>query len=269
MDRIDARLTDVETTHRVVIGWAIESGSRAWGFPSPDRDYDCRFLYLHTPDGYLTPWLPRDVIETPLDRVYDVNGWDLRKAIDLMVRGNATVSEWLRSPIVYRGDPDFRDLLLDLADQVAEPELIARHYAHLGQLQWERLGSPDPDAPVRLKGIFYCLRPAAALRWMRCHPGQAVPPMRLQTLLEESDTPAGVMEAVAALVALKAATREFGTGRFPPVLHPFVLAELTSPDLPGPGDRSHDLQRRRTIAAETFRTAITEFASTHRFPPQE
>ena len=259
VSRIDARLTGVETDHHVVIGWAVESGSRAWGFPSPDSDYDCRFLYLRPADAYLSPWLPRDVIETPLDHVYDVNGWDLRKAVDLMVRGNATVTEWLRSPIVYRGEPAFRDLMLNLADQVTEPALIARHYAHVGQLQWDRLGAGDPDRPVRLKGVFYCLRPAAALRWMRSHPGQVAPPMRLQTLLEESEAAPDVLAAVGELVAVKGRTRELGAGRLPPILRTFVLDELTAPDFEGTGDRRHDLDRSRAIAAETFRTAVTRF----------
>jgi len=256
---IDARLTGVEADRRVVIGWAVESGSRAWGFPSPDSDYDCRFLYVHPADAYLSPWLPRDVIETPLDHVYDVNGWDLRKAVHLMVRGNATGTEWLRSPIVYRGAPAFRDLLLDLADQVAEPALIARHYAHVGRRQWDRLGADDPDAPVSLKGVFYSLRPAAALRWMRSHPDEAVPPMRLQALLEESEAPADVVVAAGELVAVKARTRELGTGRFPPVLRAFVLAELSAADLAGTGARRHDLERSRALAAEAFRTAVVRF----------
>jgi predicted nucleotidyltransferase len=257
--RIDARLTGVEADHQVLIGWAVESGSRAWGFPSPDSDYDCRFLYVRPAQAYLSPWLPRDVIETPLDHVYDVNGWDVRKAVDLMVRGNATVTEWLRSPIVYRGEPAFRDLLLELAEQVAEPDLIARHYAHLGRLQWDRLGADDPDVPVRLKGVFYCLRPAAALRWMRTHSGQGVPPMRLQTLLEEAEAPADVVAAVDELVDVKARTRELGTNWFPPVLRAFVLAELTAADLAATGDRRHDLERSRAIATEAFRTVVTRF----------
>ena len=258
--RIDDRLSGVESDHDVVIGWAVECGSRAWGFPSPDSDYDCRFLYVRPAPAYLSPWLPRDVIETPLDHVYDVNGWDLRKAVALMVRGNATAVEWLRSPIVYRGEPVFRDLLLALADQVAEPALIARHYAHVGRGQWDRIGAGDPDAPVRLKGVFYCLRPAAALRWMRVHPGRAVAPMRLQALLAESDVPADVVAAVDELVAVKAGTRELGTARFPPVLRAFVAAELAATDLPGAGERRHDVERSRALAAETFRAAIDRFA---------
>jgi predicted nucleotidyltransferase len=83
--------------------------------------------------------------------------------------------------------------------------------------------------------------------------------MRLQTLLEESEIPPDVVAAVSELVDLKARTRELGTGRFPPVLRSFVVAELTAADLAGTGDRRHDLERSRAFAAETFRTAVTRF----------
>lgn len=105
VEQIDARLDDIEVDDRVAIAWAIESGSRAWGFPSPDSDYDCRFLFVRQVDDYLSPWVRRDVIETPLEGDLDVNGWDLGKAIKLLLKGNAVVIEWLTSPIAYRGDP--------------------------------------------------------------------------------------------------------------------------------------------------------------------
>jgi uncharacterized protein len=148
--------------------------------------------------------------------------------------------------------PAFRDLLMDLAGQVAEPALIARHYAHVGRLQWDRLGAGDPDVPVRLKGVFYCLRPAAVLRWMRSHPGRVIPPMRLQTLLEESQAPADIVEATGELVDLKARTRELGTGRFAPVLRAFIAAELTAAHWAETLDRRHDIEHSRAIAARTF-----------------
>ncbi len=153
---IDGRLARLQSDLGVTIPWAIESGSRAWGFPSPDSDYDCRFLYVRRRDDYLSLWPSRDVIETPLDKVFDVNGWDLAKTVRLAVNGNATVGEWLRSPIVYAGDEAFRDRLLAFVASVADRGRIGRHYLHVAARQYER--------EITLKRFFYVLRTAASLR---------------------------------------------------------------------------------------------------------
>ena len=50
---IAERLAAIERTYDVRLLFAIESGSRAWGFPSPDSDYDVRFVYIHRPEWYL------------------------------------------------------------------------------------------------------------------------------------------------------------------------------------------------------------------------
>src|SRR3569832_2200251 len=94
VSEVRRRLDDVRASG-VRILLAIESGSRAWGFPSPDSDYDCRFLYLRKTGDYLALFPQRDVIETPLDGEMDVHGWDLQKALKLLLRGNAVVIEWL------------------------------------------------------------------------------------------------------------------------------------------------------------------------------
>lgn len=137
------------------------------------------------------------MIDTPLDKVFDVNGWDLAKALRLLVKGNGTLTEWLRSPIVYRGDPVFRDEFLALAEQVTDRALLGRHYRHVGLQHFatERLS---------LKRFFYALRPAAVLHWLDAHPDRAVPPMELMAALEDGDAPAEVRAASADLVALKA-----------------------------------------------------------------
>lgn len=216
---IDARLSGVESAEGVVIPWAIESGSRAWGFPSPDSDYDCRFFFVRPRDAYVALWPERDVIETPLDKIYDVNGWDLAKALRLLAKGNATVTEWLRSPIVYSGDPAFRDGMLELAASVHDTALVGRHYLHVGTQQIEKYG----DA-VTLKRVFYALRPAATLRWMRMNSG--VPPMNLGTLLAECEPPADTAADIAQLIELKAVTREIGTGTVATSILRFIDDEL-------------------------------------------
>lgn len=215
---IDRRLATVAAEHRVRIPWAIESGSRAWGFPSPDSDYDCRFLFVRDRDGYLSLWPARDVIETPLDKTFDVNGWDLAKALRLIAKGNATAIEWLRSPIVYAGEPSFRDDVLSFAAAVVERAAVGRHYLHVARHQ--------QAGPASLKRFFYVLRPAAALRWLADHPDDAVPPMDLPTLLSESTAEPAVTDAATELIALKSVTREMGAGAAPRVLERFVAAEL-------------------------------------------
>lgn len=223
VERIGDRLDGVESDHRVRIPWAIESGSRAWGFPSPDSDYDCRFFYVRSEDAYLTPWLPRDVIETPLDAVYDVNGWDVRKAVELLARGNAVVVEWLRSPHVYRGDARFQADLLALAEKIADRPAVGRHYTHVCQGQWERYGQ---QTEMSLKRLFYSLRPAACIRWLEAHPGAAAPPMELRVLLEQSGAKPAVVRLVEELVDLKSRTREMGVGQVPAELAAYVVGAL-------------------------------------------
>lgn len=224
VEQIDARLGRVEADEGATLLLAIESGSRAWGFPSPDSDYDCRFLFVRQMDDYLSPWQKRDVIETPLDKIFDVNGWELGKALKLLLKGNAVVIEWLSSPVVYRGDSVFRDAFLALAKAHADRQMIGRHYLHLGERQ-RRVYFPD-GLTVPLKKLFYALRPAAALRWLRLNPEAAVAPMHFPTLMAECEPPAEVRRIVDELLALKAVTHELGDGPLPPPIAAFMDQEF-------------------------------------------
>lgn len=247
---IDSRLAGLG----VSVPWAIESGSRAWGFPSPDSDYDCRFIFVRPLASYLGPWHERDVIETPLDKIFDVNGWDLIKAVRLLLKGNAVVVEWLRSPIVYTGDAEFRAELLELAEQVSNRSLIGRHYLHVGRNQWK------PGATeMSLKKIFYSVRPAAVLRWMSDHPDGVTPPMNLQELLAQTDIPSDTLTELSELLARKAVTREIGRGPVPPAIARFVNAEYEQAF-----DRYEHVDGRvsddaRAVASSYFRTAVEKY----------
>ena len=57
----------------------MESGSRAWGFASPDSDYDVRFIYAHDIEWYLKLEKKRYVLELELNDTYDINGWDKKR----------------------------------------------------------------------------------------------------------------------------------------------------------------------------------------------
>ncbi|GGB49760.1 hypothetical protein GCM10011505_33550 [Tistrella bauzanensis] len=252
--QIDRRLDALCSDHRVTIPLAIESGSRAWGFPSPDSDYDCRFVYVRSLDQYLTPWPPRDVIETPLDAIFDVNGWDLGKALHLLVKGNAVILEWLMSPVIYRGDNRFRQAFLDLAERHANPALIARHYLHLGEHQ--RATAFGDGRSVPQKKIFYALRPAMALRWLRLHPQAQFPPMQFQTLMSEGEVPAEVRAVAEALLARKTVSHELGSAPLDPVIGAFIDSEFTRARTYFPGERVAMPAEAKEDAAAFFHATV-------------
>jgi predicted nucleotidyltransferase len=252
---IDRRLREIREEHGVAIGLAIESGSRAWGFPSPDSDYDCRFIFVRARDDYLSPWQKRDVIETPIEDDLDIAGWDLAKALKLMLKGNAVAIEWLMSPIVYDGDSRFAEALAQLARRHADRKAIARHYLHLGRRQRSTYFADGKD--VQLKKLFYALRPAAALRWLRLHPEAAVAPMHFPTLMLQCDAPADVRELTDLLIAKKAVTRELGSAPLPAPIERFVDEEFAIADETLP-PRSVRLSPEGKAAAEILFREWTE-----------
>src|SRR5262249_55967652 len=117
-ERILAELEGMKQREGVRILFAIESGSRAWGFPSPDSDYDVRFVYAHPADWYLTIAPGRDVIELPMEDALDINGWDIRKTLGLLLKPNPVALEWLSSPIRYEWDAAVCQRLIDFSKKV-------------------------------------------------------------------------------------------------------------------------------------------------------
>ena len=251
---VDAQLEKIEREHKVSLPLVIESGSRAWGFPSPDSDYDCRFIFVRPEDDYLSLRSRRDVIEVPLNGELDINGWDLAKALRLMLKGNAVVLEWLSSPIAYRCEPEFRASFLALARDCTNRRLIGRHYLHLGERQ-RRTYFRDAKS-VALKKLFYALRPAAAIRWLRLHADEAVPPMHFPTLLAECEPSPDVAAISAELIARKAETRELGTGPLPEAIATFIEQEFAAARLTFGSEPVPVTQEALGQAEDFFRKAV-------------
>ena len=227
---IAQRLGAVEAAHGARLLMAVESGSRAWGFPSPDSDYDVRFLYVRPRDWYLSLVPGRDVIEHPIVDEIDLNGWDVRKALGLLLKSNAVVSEWMLSPIRYLADDPFIGRLAALADDLLNPRALAYHYARSGRMAANRWLDGADDVPV--KKYFYALRPALAIRVIRLNPGLR-PPMNLQALIAGSDLPDVLVEQINALVTAKARTNEQANGARLPEIDALIRDELgRADDLP-------------------------------------
>jgi predicted nucleotidyltransferase len=204
--QIERKLARIADDEGVRILLAVESGSRAWGFHSPDSDYDVRFLYARPVTDYLGLVPPRDVIERPIDADdLDVGGWDVAKALKLVARGNAVVSEWLSSPIIYAEVPEFRPLFEPLARDWQTLHGDVAHYYGLARRQWGSF--IEGRSEVRLKKYFYVIRPAVTLHWLReGHGGQ--PPMNLPQLLRDVRLPDATAQALVDLQARKQAAGE-------------------------------------------------------------
>ena len=219
---IEACLSAIEAEHGVRVLYACESGSRGWGFASPDSDYDVRFIYVHPLSWYLRVSPQRDVIELPISDDLDINGWELRKALGLLKKGNATLIEWLDSPVVYRADPDFLLAMLDAAQQTHQAERSFHHYVHMARRNYREYLQGDT---VRLKKYLYVLRPLLATLWIE--QGRGIAPMRFQDLVDAIVTDPALRAAIDQLLAIKRAAAESEYGLPLPAINAFVDAELT------------------------------------------
>lgn len=227
--RIQEKLDDIERENSVRILLAVESGSRAWGFPSPDSDYDVRFLYARPRDWYLSIDTRRDVIECPIADLLDINGWDIRKTLGLLLKANPVLSEWLCSPIRYREDLACTQRLRTLASRLAFTRPAHFHYLHLGRSAYDsKIGNRET---VATKKYFYAIRLALALRWLRVRSDP--PPMDMPGLRDGLRLERELDEAIDRLVVAKFEATELGIGprigeidRF--IEEEFALADATS-----------------------------------------
>lgn len=218
------KLHDIANSENIQHLVAVESGSRAWGFPSPDSDYDVRFIYVRPRFRYLSLANDRDVIDGPIVGDFDVSGWDIRKTLQLLLKHNAVVSEWINSPIRYLGDHPSIAALSGLIDEYFDPNGYAMHYASLAKSSAECwLGDAEN---VSIKRYFYALRPALAVRAIRLSPDRR-PPMSLPELLAVTDLPSPLVSEICDMVDLKSSQREAAAARRSETIEELVLTEIT------------------------------------------
>ncbi len=210
---IHAHLNQIEAGEHIRVIYACESGSRAWGFPSADSDYDVRFLYLHPADWYLAIDEGRDVIERPISAGLDINGWDLRKALRLFRRSNPPLLEWLGSPIVYLERYSVVARLRELAPVYYSPTACLYHYLHMARRNYREYLQGDE---VWVKKYFYVLRPLLAMNWIER--GSGVAPTDFNIAVEKLISDTSLREAIEHLLAAKRAGAELDRGpRIPPI----------------------------------------------------
>ncbi|MCA9758023.1 MAG: nucleotidyltransferase domain-containing protein [Candidatus Eisenbacteria bacterium] len=199
-DHVRRTLERIEESEAVRVVYACESGSRAWGFESSDSDYDVRFLYVRPRDWYLSIDLERkrDVVELPVDPVWDFSGWDIRKALQLLHNSNPALLEWLGSPLVYSDDVRFSSVLQELAVKCHSPKSLTQHYFRMAERNWQACVRGDT---VTAKKYLYVVRPLLATRWVL--EGRGLPPVRFETVLANMEIDPALRLALEELIRRK------------------------------------------------------------------
>ena len=174
------KLLEIEKEHGVNILYAVESGSRAWGFESLDSDYDIRFIYSHNKNWYLNILPKKDVIEYPIVNEFDYSGWDLRKTLFLLNKSNPVLFEWLRSPITYYKNNYFYNKMEQLSKEYFSPISSIYHYLHMANGNYRQYLQADK---VKIKKYFYVLRPILACMWIESY--KESPPIEFDKLLTQ------------------------------------------------------------------------------------
>lgn len=196
--RILEQLEAIEQEYQVNVLLAVEAGSRAWGFSSPDSDYDVRFIYRQPMNHYLSLFKKQDVIERGVMGDLDVGGWDIDKALRLLGKSNIPLMEWIYSPLVYGADPVFLEKVQELAQGQFIPAAGFHHYQSMAK-KYVALCRAEA---YKLKHVFYALRTALAAQWVATH--QTCPPVRFSDLREGLLVPASIDQEITELRQLKA-----------------------------------------------------------------
>lgn len=204
MHAIQKYLAQVQADKQIEILFACEAGSRAWGFPSPNSDYDIRFIYKHPVNWYLQLQEPKDSIEMMLDDNHiDLSGWDLRKALRLLQKSNPPLLEQIQSPIIYLKNESFLAGIKALAQSSYSKIATLHHYLSMAKKMYEEIQGKNS---VKLKKLFYALRAAMACLWVLER--EEPPPTLLLSMLETLSLDEALKLKIQRLIQLKSEQEE-------------------------------------------------------------
>ena len=215
MEHINNILNKLSDKYNVRILFACETGSRAWGFPSPDSDFDIRFIYMHEPAWYLSLSNRKDTIEL-MDGDFDVVGWDLRKCLQLLKKSNAALIERFQSPVVYFSEGCFAPAFRTLVPSYYSATAVFFHHYALANKFWDEVKG---SKLVKLKSYFYLVRSLLSCNWVI--KSRKVAPMHMEALMQLNAASHNFL--LDELIALKATVGESYLHEKTPEMEEFVL----------------------------------------------
>ncbi len=166
-----------ERDYNVKILWAVESGSRAWGFSSKDSDYDIRCMHIGKIDNYLGLEPPPKQINL-ITNVLDLESWDIKKFAEFTLKSNPQIAEWLRSPIIYIDSP-IRKYFKEYFDQGCSLEFLRQHYIRMAKQNYQKYLSNSMH--YSCKKYLYVLRGIACAIYIKKE--KRLPPLHYKDVI--------------------------------------------------------------------------------------
>lgn len=151
----------------------------------PHSDYDVKFIYVRPLNWYLgIEDSKRDLIDC--NDEFDMNGWDLRKALQLLKESNCGILEWLNTELVYRCDLDFVKRAKDLAaNEHCRKSLLLAYWGKAGKHYREYINIATANGEVLLKKYLFVIQAILSAKWIitKSPSGIDLPPQLFYTLL--------------------------------------------------------------------------------------
>jgi len=221
-EQIETYLDKLKDEHKINILYACESGSRAWGVPSPNSDYDIRIIYNHSPDWYLSVNEKPDNITLIEDNI-DTQAWDLKKTLSLLSKSNIPLFEWLQSTNIYAACPQFKKSLVELAQKYFQPRKAIYHYLGMSNALIKKHFEKET---LPLKKYFIIVRSILASIWVK--ENQTPAPILFIDLLAVLEKNPKVLLAIHKLIRLKKETNDGKAIKRIPVLDDFIFESRKS-----------------------------------------
>jgi predicted nucleotidyltransferase len=221
-EEIKIQLQKVEHDKNIKILYAVESGSRAWGFASTDSDWDVRYVYIHRPEWYLSIDDKKDSMEEILPNDIDLSGWEIRKALKLFRKSNPPLMEWLRSPLLYKEQGGFANALRGLSAEYFNPKNCLHHYLHMAEGNFREYLQKDM---VRTKKYFYVIRPVLACEWIESTNTMA--PMEFEILFQKLVKDDELKKEISTLLSRKKSGEELSEEPKIEILNNFLESKIS------------------------------------------
>jgi predicted nucleotidyltransferase len=166
---VSETIAKLEDENDIIVLYCAEVGSRAWGYASKSSDYDVKFIYKkkdHT--HYLNLDQNNDQIRCNLlkqkteeteETDYEFEGWCIYKAMTLLKSSNASVMEWIYSPIKYINRNNFLEGCTNILSKMHTNVSLIYHYKNNAMVNWKTY--IEGKRIVKTKKYLHVIRPIA------------------------------------------------------------------------------------------------------------